>query len=89
MTYSSQENCDVVSEDCHYGEVITLTMVVLLLIMVAMEMKIMKRLALTTLTWLFQVKCSPDSKGKPLKVTETFTVNTTTVQVITMLMLIV
>ena len=62
-------------------------MVVLLLIMVAMEMKIMKRLALTTLTWLFQVKCSPDSKGKPMKVTESFTVNTTTVQVITMLML--
>merc|ERR1711962_1987722 len=28
-----------------------------------------------------EVKCSPDSKGKPLKVTETFTVNTTTVQV--------
>merc|ERR1712013_556945 len=28
-----------------------------------------------------EVKCSPDSKGKPLKVTETFTVNTTSVQV--------
>ena len=67
----------------------TLTMVMLMLIMMAMKMKIVKRVALTTLTWLFQVKCSPDSKGKPLKVTETFTVNTTTVQVITMLMLIV
>ena len=65
----------------------TLMMVMLLLIMLAMNMKIMKRV--TTLTRLFQVKCSPDSKGKPLKVTETFTVNTTTVQVITMLMLIV
>ena len=59
-------------------------MVMLLLIMLAMKMKIMKRVALTTLTRLFQVKCSPDSKGKPLKVTETFTVNTTMVQVITM-----
>merc|ERR1711953_871280 len=28
-----------------------------------------------------EVKCSPDSKGKPMKVTESFTVNTTTVQV--------
>ena len=65
----------------------TLTMVMLLLVMLAMKMKIMRRVALTTLTWLFQVKCSPDSRGKPLKVTETFTVNTTTVQVIRMLML--
>ena len=62
-------------------------MVMLLLIMLAMKMKIMKRVALTTLTRLFQVKCSPDSKGKPLKVTETFTVNTTTAQVMLMLML--
>ena len=64
----------------------TLTMTMPLLVMMAMKMKIMKRVALTTLTRLFQVKCSPDSKGKPLKVTEAFTVNTTTVQVMLMLM---